>query len=143
MGGWAEGSSVPELPRAPEPHKTLGVWGGSPQSPMQGPAWGERPGLFSLGVGRAGAQAGARFSICLLRSSTAGLPRCHVPSGHRLWGWETGPSWDSVCQLGKGGAPPQNQIPTPMFAGRKQNQGALRLSDHQSRFAEKSFPLNQ
>ena len=69
---------------SPEPHKTLGVQGGSPQSPMQGPAWGERPGLFSLGMGRARAQAGARVSICLLRSSTAVLLRCHVPSGHQL-----------------------------------------------------------
>ena len=97
---------MPELPRAPEPYKTLGVRDGSPQSPMQGPAWGERPGLFSFGMGRAGAQAGARFSICLLRSCTAGLLRPQALGGHRLWEWQKGPSWDSVCQLGKGGAPP-------------------------------------
>ena len=58
MGGGQRGSSVTELPRAPEPHKTLGVRGGSPQSPMQGPAWVKRPGLFSLGVGRAGLRRG-------------------------------------------------------------------------------------
>lgn len=63
-------------------------------------------------MGRTGAQAGPRFSICLLSSSTSGLLTHQTPVGRWLFGVGNGTEVDLACWLRKGAPlPPQPEQP--------------------------------
>lgn len=135
-----------QCPSCPEPRshtRHSGSGAGLPSPRCRGP-----PGVRDQACSHLGWDApGLRRGPVLASVSYAAAPLAFSGATFRVDTGYGGGRRDQAgprsASWGKEGLPPQNQIPTPMFAGRKQNQGALRLSDHQSRFAEKSFPLNQ